>query len=136
MINQTVMKSRIIGILAAFMFLFIQVSAQDGNTKKNSPVGTWKYEAAYAPEEYNSGSIIVGFADKKYSVSVSFKGSTYKLQAEQVKYENDLLTCTIYVEGEYVKISVKAENNNRMTGTATYSQGQVPLTLTRITSAK
>lgn len=99
---------------------------------KNNPVGNWKYEAPYAPEGYNSGTIVVGFADKKYSVSVSFTGSSYKLQGEQVKFENDLLTCTVYVEGEYVKISVKAENNNRMAGTATYSEGQIPLTLTRI----
>ncbi len=130
------MKSRIIGFLATFLFLFILVSAQDGATKKNNPVGNWKYEASYAPDGYNTGSIVVGLADKKYSVSVSFTGSTYKLQGEQVKYENDLLTCTVYVEGEYVKISVKADNNNRMAGTATYSGGQIPLTLTRIPAEK
>lgn len=130
------MKSRTINIFAAFLFLFVQVSAQDGAAKKNNPVGNWKYESSYAPDGYNSGSIVVGLADKKYSVSVSFTGSTYKLQGEQVKFENDLLTCTVYVEGEYVKISVKPENNNRMTGTATYSQGQIPLTLTRIPAEK
>lgn len=130
------MKSRIIVIFTAFLFLFIYVSAQDDAAKKNNPVGNWKYEAPDAPEGYKSGSIFVGYAEKKYSVSVSFSGSSYKLQAEQVKYENDLLSCTVYVEGEYVKINLKAENNNRMAGRATYSEGQIPLTLVRIPAEK
>jgi hypothetical protein len=131
------MKSKIIGIFTAFLFLFIiQVPAQDGAAKKNSPVGNWKYEASYAPDGYNSGTIGVGYAEEKYTVSVLFTGSTFKLEGEQVKFEKDLLTCTVYVEGEYVKISVKPENNNTMAGTATYSGGQIPLTLTRIPAKK
>ena len=41
----------------------IAVSAQ--NINKNNPVGTWKFDAPYAPEGYTSGTIVVGFTDQK-----------------------------------------------------------------------
>lgn len=122
--------------LSLVFLISLPVAYAQNAPEKKSPVGNWKYEASYAPDGYNSGTIGVGYADKKYTVSVSFTGSTYKLQGEEVKYENDLLTCTVYVEGEYVKISVKSDKNNSMAGTATYSGGQIPLTLTRIPAEK
>jgi len=110
------------------------LNAQTG-TEKKSPVGSWKYEAPMAPEGYTSGIINVGYADKKHSVTVTFS-QDYKVTADQVRFEDNILSGTVYVEGENVKISLKLESGNKMTGTAGYSQGQIPLTLTRILTEK
>ncbi|TAL66629.1 MAG: hypothetical protein EPN88_08075 [Bacteroidetes bacterium] len=122
------------------LFLFILVvvftipalTAQNNQTTKN-PIGTWKFEAPYAPEGYTSGIMIVGMAEKKPTTAMSFTGSDYKLPGEMVKTSNDSLLFSIYVEGENVNVMLKIENESKMSGKAVYSGGEVPLTLTKTT---
>jgi hypothetical protein len=124
------MKIRIFSIALISLFILCSVQAQT-NSKKTSFSGTWKFEAPMAPEEYSSGKINVGLADKKYSVIITFSEGGYKIAGEQVKFENDTLSCTVFIEGEGVKVNLRAENGTKMTGTADYSQGQIPITMTR-----
>jgi len=112
------------------VFSISVASAQTVKVKKD-PVGEWKFEAPYAPEEYTSGTVTVSFAEKKYSSTMSFTGSDYKLPCENVKFENDTLSLAIYVEGENVSITLKMEDNTKMSGKAVYSGGEIPLTLAR-----
>ncbi len=128
------MKIKIFSLTLILLLSANFLNAQTGSEKK-SPVGSWKYEASMAPEGYRSGIINVGYTDKKYSVTVAFS-QDYKVTADQVRFENNALSGTVYVEGENVKISLKLESGNKMTGTADYSQGQIPLTLTRIPAEK
>jgi hypothetical protein len=130
------MKRKNLILITISLFLALTVSGQNGSAKKINPAGSWKYEAPSAPYGYNSGIITVGFAEKKYTVTISLTGSEYKIQGEQVKYENDNLSCTVFIEGEGVKVNLKAENGTKMTGTADYSQGQIPLTMTRTIPGK
>jgi hypothetical protein len=124
------MKRKLLSLLLISFLAVITVSAQN-TTIKNSPVGTWKFEAPYAPEGYTSGIMIVGLADQKYSASMSFTGYDYKITGDLVKYENDNLLFSVYLEGENIKVALKIESENKMAGKATYSQGEVPLTLTK-----
>jgi hypothetical protein len=109
---------------------FSVLSAQGGKSKFK-PEGNWQFEAPLAPEGFTTGVVEVIFKENKYSASMSFTGSDYKLPGEQVKFENDSLSFSIYVETENVAISLKADGPDKMNGLATYSEGEIPLTLVR-----
>jgi hypothetical protein len=120
-------------LIPLFILLLLSVSvisAQDSQKRKN-PVGKWKFEAPYAPEGYTSGTIDIAFAEDKYSSTISFTGSDYKIPGERIKVEKENVTFVVIIEGDEVVISLIAENDNKMTGKAVYSEGEIPLTLTR-----
>lgn len=106
------------------------LSAQNGQQKKD-PVGTWKFAAPYAPEGYQSGTIIVGMKDNNYTASMAFTGVDYSFTGNNIKLEKDTLTFSISVESESVAVTLKMDEPLKMTGTALYSGGNVPLTLTK-----
>jgi hypothetical protein len=121
-------------ILFLFLFLLSVVSAVSAqNSKvKNNPVGKWQFEAPYAPEGFTSGTMEIGFAEAKYSAAMVFTGSDFKLPGEQVKFENEILKFVIYVEGTDVTVTLKFDSESKMSGKAVYSEGEVPLSLTRL----
>ena len=112
------------------IFSISLINAQTTKTKKD-PAGDWKFEAPYAPEGYNTGKITVGFAEKKYTAVIIMTGSDYKINGENVKFENDTLTFSVNIEGETVGVKMKMEDTVKMTGAATSSQGEIPLTATK-----
>jgi len=120
-------------IITLFVILLLSasaISAQSSGDKK-SVAGKWKFDAPYAPEGYTSGAIELTFAENKYSSSISFSGSDYKIPGEKTKVENDTVSFVVYVESEQVAISLKLESESKMAGKAVYSQGEIPLTLTK-----
>ena len=120
-------------IITLFVILLLSasaISAQSSRDKK-AVTGKWKFEAPYAPEGYTSGAIEFSFAENKYSSSISFTGSDYKIPGEKTKVENDTVSFVVYVESEQVAISLKLESESKMAGKAVYSQGEIPLTLTK-----
>ena len=124
------MKKSLILILFA-LCVTSGISAQ--STKAvNNPVGKWQFEAPYAPEGFNTGTVEVAFAETKYIASMAFDNTDYKLPGEEVKYENDILKFIIYVDGNDVSITLKFDAESKMSGKAVYSEGEIPLTLTRI----
>jgi hypothetical protein len=125
------MKSKILTLLVISFLSVIAVSGQN-NVKKVSPVGNWKFEAPYAPEGYTAGSIQVILADKKYSTSMEFTGNQNILKGEKVTVVKDSVFFSVYVEGQDVSIKLKVEDAEKMTGKAVYTEGEVPLTLSRI----
>jgi len=129
------MKNKILSLSVVFIFVISSVSAQN-TIQKNNPVGKWKFEAPYAPEEYSTGIIDIGLADNKYSAIIMFTGIDYKMPGEKVKFENDTISFAVYVEENDVSISLKMENNLKMAGKAVYSEGEIPLTLSREQQAK
>ncbi len=120
-------------IVPFILILLISISAVLAQTtgKKNDPVGKWKFEAPYAPVEFASGIIEVTFAENKYSTTISFTGSDYKIPGENNRFEKETYLFSVYIEGEYVSISLKMENGNKMSGKAVYSEGEIPVALTR-----
>ncbi len=125
------MKSKILAFVLLSIMSLGAVTAQN-NGKKSNPVGTWKFEAPYAPEGYNTGTIVVGNEDKKYTTTMSFGGGDYKLPGEQVKAVKDSVLFSIFLEGQDIKVYLKQENESTMTGKAVYSEGEVPLTLSKV----
>jgi len=117
-------------ILLVFLFAIITVSAGQ-TTKKVDPVGSWKFDAPYAPEGYTTGTIVIGMAENKHTATMSFAGSEYKLNGENVKVENDTVSFSIFLEGQDIKVSLKGDADAKLVGKAVYSEGEVPLTLTK-----
>jgi hypothetical protein len=126
------MKYRVFTLLL-FCFLAVVTAAGQSSNKKD-PAGTWKFDAPYAPEGYNSGTILVGKTDNKQTASMSFTGSEYKFPGENVKTVNDSVMFNIYLEGQDISVKLKLESETKMTGKAVYSEGEVPLTLTKVTA--
>jgi len=98
------------------------VSAQ----KKVDPTGTWTYEASTAPYEYSSGDIVVAKDGKDYTAEMVL-GEYYKMKAEKVVYEKNVLSFVIYIEGEAIELKMTVEKES-MEGTASYSEGTIPVT--------
>lgn len=124
------MISKILTVLVISFLSVVAVSGQN-SAKKTNPVGTWKFEAPYAPEGYTSGTIAVGLEEQKYSTTMVFTGSEYKLTGEKVKVAIDSVSFSIYLEGQDIKVMLKIENEAKMSGKAVYTEGEVPLTLTK-----
>jgi hypothetical protein len=125
------MKKKLFVFIVISIFI-VSASAQTGSTPKTNPVGTWKFDAPYAPEGYTTGTIVVGFAEQKTTTTMSFTGSEYKLPGENVKTPNDSIMFSIYLEGQDIKVMLKMETETKMSGKAVYSEGEVPLTLNKV----
>jgi hypothetical protein len=119
-------------ILIVFLLAVIAVSSGQ-TTKKVDPVGSWKFDAPYAPEGYTTGTIVIGLVEQKHTATMSFAGSEYKLTGENVKVENDTVSFSIFLEGQDIKVSLKGDADAKLVGKAVYSEGEVPLTLTKNT---
>ncbi len=125
------MKRKTLTLLAILLMAVCAVNAQD-KAKKNSPAGTWKFDAPYAPEGYTNGLITVVFENDKPKASMSFSGyDDYKIPGENVKATADSLIFSVYVENQDVKVLLKVENEAKMSGKAIYFEGEIPLTLTK-----
>ena len=121
---------RIIPFIITILLCIPAITAQAQQTR-NDPVGNWKFEAPYAPEGYNTGTIQIGHTENKLTANIGFPGSDYKIPGEKVRFENDQLFLTVYIEGTDINIGLKMESNAKMSGAASTPDGQVPLTLVR-----
>lgn len=124
------MKKGILAIL--FIVISMPFLTAQNDQPKNNPIGTWKFEAPYAPEGYTSGTIVVGLTEQKHTTTMSFTGSDYKIPGEKIKAQNDSILFTIFLEGQDINVLLKIENETKMSGKAVYSEGEVPLTLTKV----
>lgn len=112
------------------LFAICAVTAQT-TTKKGNLTGKWKFEAPFAPEGYNTGSIEISFAEDKYSTAISMTGSDYKIPGDKTKVGSDTVSFVVLLEGNEIAIGLKAESDVKMTGKAVYFEGEIPLTLTK-----
>jgi len=115
------MKTIKILMLVMLAASFTTVNAQ----KKVDPVGTWSYEAEYAPYEYSSGDVVVSKEGKEYKVEIKL-GEYYKIKAEKVVYKDNVLSFDVYVEGETVSVKTTMQKETHE-GTASYSEGTLKL---------
>lgn len=93
--------------------------------------GKWQFEAPYAPEGYKSGTIEFVITDKSSSVSMVFEGDQNKFLGESLKFANDSIFYSVQINSEPVAVKLAVIEKSKMTGKAIYSQGVVPLTLTK-----
>jgi hypothetical protein len=126
-----IMKRVFFMLIMAVAFISA-VNGQDSKSKVTyEPKGKWLFEAPYAPEGFTAGTIDIGTAEKKLTAVLAFTGNENQIPLENVKFENDSLSCGINIEGSYVEISLKFEEADKMAGKAVTPDGEIPLTLAR-----
>ncbi len=118
--------------MALFAFLYTGLTAQNSNLQKKDPAGKWKFEAPTAPEGYASGTIIFDLVEGKYTAGTVFTNFDYKFPGEKVKFANDSISFVFNLEGQQIDIRLKIEDPMKMSGKATYSEGTVPIILTKL----
>jgi hypothetical protein len=92
------------------------------------PVGTWAFKAPSAPEGYGYGDIVIGKDKDAYTAAIRY--GDYEIKATGVKYEKEVLTFKVYMEGEYISIKATFDAEG-IKGTANYSMGDLPFTGTK-----
>ena len=115
--------------LLAALFIATGVLANEPLSKKFSPVGTWKFTAPAAPEGYTAGDLIISKEGKVYSVVFALS-EYYKVTGYEVEYKKKNLSFILYIETETVHISGMFEED-KFTGTASYSEGVIDISATR-----
>ena len=123
------MKKTILYVL--LIIISLQLLTAQKNQVKLNPVGSWKFESPYSPEGYTSGTIVIGLAEQKYSSTIYFTGNENKIIGEKVRVVNDSILFSVLIQEQDVKVLLKIEDASKMTGKAIYSDGVVPLTLTK-----
>ena len=120
------MKSLVVknGIVLG-LFLALVCGNAFAATKANDIVGTWNYEAPYAPYEYSTGKLI--FTESGDKIEGKIKIGEYEIDMRNLKVEGDKVSFGAYVEGEYVKIDVTVKKK-ALSGTASYSEGSMEVT--------
>jgi hypothetical protein len=129
--RNNIMKKRSITVFVLFLSLFIAATtvANEPPSKKFSPVGTWEFSAPSAPEGYNASDLIITKEKKEYQVVFALS-EYYKITATDVEYKKKSLSFTLYIENETVYITGSFEDD-KFTGTASYSQGEIDVYATR-----
>lgn len=107
-------------VLGLFLALVVGNSFAAGNAK--DLVGTWNYEAPYAPYEYSTGKLI--FTESGDKVEGKIKIGEYEIDMRNVKVEGENVSFGAYIEGEYVSLKI-ALKKNTFAGTASYSEGSL-----------
>jgi len=111
--------------IALGLFLALVVGNAFAAEKAKDLVGTWSYEAPYAPYEYSAGKLI--FSENGEKVEGKIKIGEYEIEMRNLKVEGDLVTFGAYVEGEYVSLKMTV-TKGEFTGTASYSEGSIDVT--------
>jgi hypothetical protein len=100
----------------------------------SSIVGSWKCATLDVPYEYSNSVITLVEKDGKLSGSVKFdSGEEVKLST--IKYTNNQLVISLYVEGYSVTVDGKVAGT-KITGTVDTPDGKVNFTATKVAEKK
>jgi hypothetical protein len=93
-------------------------------------LGSWKCTVTDVPYEYSNSIITIAEKEGKLAGTVKFdNGSEVKIST--LKYTNNQLTISLFVEGNEVIVDGKVEEN-KMAGSADTPNGRVTFTASRI----
>lgn len=119
------MKKNLIWTLLGLALILTSASFTADSAAKD-PAGTWTFTAPDAPYDYQTGDLVVTKEKKEYKIKVVFN-EYYKMDATNVKWENDELTFRVYVDTEVVYIRLTFNEQGELTGKAVTSMGDLPL---------
>ena len=124
------MKTALSMVIALFL-LAGSFNAQANDLPANDPVSMWDFSAPDAPYGYNNGILDIKNDDEGYAVTLSFTGMEYKFECSGVSFKDGKLSFALYLDGEDIFLSMEFENNDKMFGKASYSEGALPITAKR-----
>lgn len=114
-------------IILTFLVTLVAISFNSSAKVSNKDiVGDWNYEAPTAPYGFEKG--IMAFSENEGALTGVLKlNDGSKIQLQNVKLENDLLTFSLYVEGGYVTVRSKIEDDT-LTGSVDTPDGEMKVT--------
>jgi hypothetical protein len=120
------MRRLLISESAGLIFLFILMfNVTAISAKDQDVVGTWDYSAPNAPYEYSKGQLIITKVEDELEGVVNIDG--YEMKLNSVKVEKDVLTFSLYVEGDYVSVKLTIKGDS-FEGKASTSEGLLDVT--------
>ena len=123
-------KKSLLIIISVFFLALPLVSVY--SAAPDDPSGKWNFTASSAPYGYDKGVIEINEARDGYKASISFDGLDYSFDLEKVMFRENKLTCSLFIEGEDISIVLSYdEKEDKLSGKAIYSQGEVPLSANR-----
>ncbi|MDT8402274.1 MAG: hypothetical protein RQ743_11315 [Bacteroidales bacterium] len=124
------MKKNIAAMLTSVLILSL-ISLNLMSSPVKDPVGKWKYTAPGAPYGYDQGIIEISKDADEYMATLSFTGMSYKYNLEKIKYEEDKLSFGLYLDGEDIIVVMTLSEDDKLSGKAMYSQGEISISATR-----
>ncbi len=110
-------------VVITILFSATIVSAQN----KNDFIGTWNYEAPYAPYGYEKGKILMSFdKDNELIGEVEFQDG-YKIKMKDIEIKENKLIFGINIDYEYIKTEVSVKEK-KMKGIVNSPNGKIELT--------
>ncbi len=117
--------------LLSSVILFCLLSSDLMSAPAKDPVGKWKFSAPGAPYGYDRGIIEISKDADEYMATLSFEGMSYKYNLEKCKFEEEKLSFGLYLDGEDIFVLMTLTEDDKLSGKAMYSQGELPITATR-----
>jgi hypothetical protein len=125
------MKKQFLFLIAFLMLGFTgMVNAQDSQKKVApvDPLGKWDFQASDAPYGYEKGQFVITEGEENTAPKVKIVFNEYsKTDGYKVKYENNKLSFTVYVEDESVYVTGNFEKDT-FKGKASTSMGDIAVT--------
>lgn len=116
-------------ILIGLLTVFVTIGAV--TPPEFNPVGKWKFSAPDAPYPYGTGLLEVKMDEEDVGVTISFEDVEYKLYGESVKFEENVLAFSLFIDGTDISLSMKFIDKDKLSGKAVYYDGAIPLTANR-----
>lgn len=110
------------------------LNAQEKKVEPVDPVGKWNFTANDAPYGYEKGQFVITKGEKGQKVKIVFNEYS-KTDAYKVKYSENNMTFTVYVEDESVYVS-GVFTKDKFKGKASTSMGDIPINATRAKAEK
>ena len=118
--------------LLSSVLLFCLMSSDMMSATVKDPVGKWKFTAPEAPYGYDRGIIEISRDDEdEYIATLSFEGMSNKYNLEKVKFEEEKLSFGLYLDGEDVFIFMTFTDDDKLSGKAMHSQGEISIQASR-----
>jgi hypothetical protein len=121
-------------LLIIMLLGLIYPVAKPASADNSSVVGAWKCAVLDVPYEYSSSVITFTEKEGKLSGTVKFD-SGEEVKISTVKYTNNQLVLSLYVEGYSVTVDGKVAGT-KITGTVDTPDGKVNFTATKVAEKK
>jgi hypothetical protein len=120
--------------LLIMLFGFFFQAAKPVPADNSAVKGSWKCAVMDVPYEYTNS--IVRFTEKEGKLGGSVKfDSGEEIKLNTVKYTNNQLTITLFVEGYSITVDGKV-SDSKITGTVDTPDGKVNFTASRVVEKK
>ncbi|MDD4107320.1 MAG: hypothetical protein PHH93_01220 [Prolixibacteraceae bacterium] len=117
-------------ICALLTMLYSAATHASAYVNLNEIVGKWRYELPDAPEGYQNGIIDITVKNDTLLGEIHFSEEN-RVSLKDIVYEENTLTCGVYVEYEYIKVKIVIKGN-KMEGAVNTPDGVMVFTASKI----